>query len=313
MIDCLNRRTLGEGESLDSGGSLTESDMAQGEGDSSPDVDLTLQDIDVSQLDYDGQRLTVSGLVTAKVTNSGPDAVAAVFEVMFFQDVDRNQFFDASIDGILGVATVSGTLQADESLPVTAQLSGPVQFAGNVLWGFVDSAAVISERDETNNLTRNSSAVLPQPGQFNPVVEWNKATFSVLPTSVNVGSSPAVVDLNQDQIPDIVFSTFVGSDKFANSTLRAISGADGAELWTVTDRRYDLNGYGAITTADIDLDGLPEIIAIHESGRASRVRAQWRLQVDKHRQVQVPQDCCHFDCRSRWEWITGDHRRSNCA
>jgi hypothetical protein len=106
----------------------------------------------------------------------------------------------------------------------------------------------------------------PPIGQFNPVVKWNKKTFSVLPNSDQVMMAPVVIDLNGDGIPDIVFGTFVWPNYLGAGTLRAISGADGSELWTVTDPNYALQGDASIAVGDIDLDGWPEILAVHLSG-----------------------------------------------
>lgn len=97
---------------------------------------------------------------------------------------------------------------------------------------------------------------------LNPVVKWQKDSFSVRPDLTSVRMTPAVIDLNGDQIPDIVFITggYVG-------ILRAISGADGSELWSVTDPAYLLTGDLGIAVGDIDNDGRPEIIAAHDQTR----------------------------------------------
>lgn len=101
---------------------------------------------------------------------------------------------------------------------------------------------------------------------FDPVIEWNKSSFSVASSSDQVMMTPAVADLNQDGIPDIVFSTFTPGAGFpSNSILRAISGDDGSEIWNIIDTAFQVRGTSSIAIGDIDLDGLPEIIAVHES------------------------------------------------
>ena len=80
-------------------------------------------------------------------------------------------------------------------------------------------------------------------------------------------TTPAVIDLNADDIPDIVFTSF---HYLVSSALRAISGADGTELWSVIDPTFSWSG---VTAGDIDLDGRPEIIVTHDLGVSHRLRA----------------------------------------
>ncbi len=124
---------------------------------------------------------------------------------------------------------------------------------------------VIAENNETNNLARTTSTLPPvdvDDLQFK--LKWNKSAFSVLPKSINVASA-AVIDLNRDGVPEIVFSTFE-SNQYKHGKLRAIRGDSGNEVWTVTNSAYELSGYATLAAGDIDNDGFPEIVAIHEDG-----------------------------------------------
>lgn len=229
------------------------------------DVDLTFGELDTRGLVYDGQSLMVSGQIAATIANDGAGDVTESFQVLFFEDLNADGAYGEATDNLLGSATVTEPFAAGQKRSITAQLSGSVLFVGNVIWGLVDSGGAIEELDEENNYARPDRTFVPPAGEFDPEVEWNKSTFAVLPSSNQVMMTPAVIDLNGDDIPDVVFSTFTGNNYNTNGVLRAISGADGTDLWSVTDSDYEVVGRGGVAVGDIDLDGLPEIIAEHES------------------------------------------------
>ena len=231
------------------------------------ETDLVITDIDVSGLLYDGQNLTVSGNIQATIKNQGFGTVQSDFTILFFEDRDGNGAFDSGVDAALGETVVSGVLPTNQSIQVEALLSGEVLFGSAPVLGFVDSNDQILEIDELNNFRRGNRGCTLEPivGQFNPVIEWNKLSFSVASASDQVVMTPAVADLNQDGIPDIVFSTYNSSDLLSNGVLRAISGDNGEEIWSIIDTSFQVRGLSSIAIGDIDLDGLPEIIAVHES------------------------------------------------
>ena len=100
-----------------------------------------------------------------------------------------------------------------------------------------------------------------QIGTFSPVVEWKKTTWNVSPGSDDVGSTPIVASMNddnndgminEDDIPDIVVVTW------GPAVLRVISGADGAEILNITGETF--SNQSGIAVGDIDGDNMPEII-----------------------------------------------------
>jgi hypothetical protein len=105
----------------------------------------------------------------------------------------------------------------------------------------------------------------PFTPSFEPELEWEWTGSAVLPTYDNVMMTPVVVEVNGDGIPDVVFSSYPASD-FGTGVLRAISGVNGQELWTVTNPDLRVRGAAGLGAADIDGDGLVEICAIPERG-----------------------------------------------
>lgn len=107
----------------------------------------------------------------------------------------------------------------------------------------------------------------PAIGTFNPVVEWRKRSWSTFPGANWVMSSPIVVQLtddngdgviDNDDVPDIVAMTFSGQ-----SVLRAVSGDDGRELWSLATNMQITQSPAA---ADLDGDGVVEIVGATSSG-----------------------------------------------
>jgi hypothetical protein len=238
-----------------------------------PAPDLTVTAVDATGMVTDPQTLEVAGLVTATVKNAGDAPTGAGFSVVFFADLDKNGSFDPAFDAVLGT-TSTGPLPVSAEATVSAFVSGAVTFAGDIVLAFADSAGVVVESDETNNVADSGAACIFQPalggggGPFAPVLEWSWTSSSVLPTSLNVMNTPAVVDLTGDGVPEVIFgataSTGGGSVEVGN--LRVLDGATGGELFTVTASGQQVNTAGSVAVGDIDMDGMPEIVAPHSSG-----------------------------------------------
>ncbi len=113
------------------------------------------------------------------------------------------------------------------------------------------------------------------PQNFDPelVFEWPNGNISnpqwhqvfMTPVVMNLTDDNADGFINENDIPDIIFSSYDYFHDEASATtpgmLRAISGDDGHELWTVDDPRFRVNNEAQIAVGDIDGDNLPEILA----------------------------------------------------
>jgi hypothetical protein len=93
-----------------------------------------------------------------------------------------------------------------------------------------------------------------------PELEWTWNSTTVEPDYDQVMMAPVVADLNDDTIPDVIFSTFKGNNYTSDGILRAISGADGSELFSITNPNYRVKPGAEPAVADIDKDGKPEIL-----------------------------------------------------
>src|SRR5262249_38298688 len=156
----------------------------------------------------DGQTLQITGTATARVANDGPVAVTSPFVTTFFEDRNGNGLFDPGVDTVLGSVTVP-SLDAGASKLATASLSGTVLFRGNLIYVLVDSGQAILESNKANNYgsTAPPCISLPHNAPFDATLKWAWTGSSVMPDSNQVMMTPAVMDLNGDGIPDLVFTS----------------------------------------------------------------------------------------------------------
>jgi hypothetical protein len=230
--------------------------------------DLVIVDLDVADVVVDCQTLAASGEVRATVRNAGDAATGAAFSVVFFDDVDGSGGLDAG-DTVLAEAT-AGPLAPGEEAMVAAPVSGSPRFVNAPIHVVADADGVIAESDETNNGTNSGLACefAPVPGTFDPVIEWAWTSSPVMGSSLNVMMTPAVVDLDGDVIPEVIFgsTSSTGGGLVEIGVLRALRGTDGAEVFTVTDPTLFVSTTCSVAVGDIDGDTRPEIIACDTTG-----------------------------------------------
>ncbi|HYQ95105.1 MAG TPA: carboxypeptidase regulatory-like domain-containing protein, partial [Burkholderiales bacterium] len=240
--------------------------------------DLAVKSLTRAGATMDPQTLAVSGHVTAVVTNIGAASAPAGVQVIAFHDANRNGAYDPGQDTLLGQASLEFELAPGAETSLLVPASGQLPFRDAPIHIWLDSTQSVIEQNETNNIASTAAAAQVQPniGTFQPVLKWAwTGSGSVLPEHNQVMSIPVVApieDTNGDgkidehDIPGVIFHAFVGGNIVADGVLRALSGRDGHELWTVTDPRFRTNSGGHLAVADLDGDGLVEIIAPKSGG-----------------------------------------------
>lgn len=110
----------------------------------------------------------------------------------------------------------------------------------------------------------------PPPGVFTPEIGWTWTGSTVEPAYNQVMMAPAVANLTDDNgdgvideqdIPDVVFHTFAGSNYGADGIMRVVSGDTGIEHYSVTAANSRVVPGSSVAIGDIDGDGEPEILA----------------------------------------------------
>lgn len=239
--------------------------------------DLIVESIDTSGATTDINILEFSGSVSAVITNQGAASAPQAVAVLAFYDNNKDGDYDAEVDILLGNAATLTELNVGANEAVQIPVLGVLPYRDAPIKVWVDSAQSVIESDEQNNIgfTVDACIVQPKIGSFEPVIKWAWSSSSILAEYDQVMSIPIVVpleDTNSDghideqDIPSIVFHTYKGVNFRADGVLRAISGADGHELWTVEDVEYRTNGVGSVAAGDIDNDGLVEIVVPRNGG-----------------------------------------------
>jgi len=234
--------------------------------------DLSVTAIDKTSFVTDSQSLTTTGTLGVTVSNLSSAAVTVAFRIIAWEDRNNNGTYEAATDNLLGSLLYSNGVPSGGAAAIRIPLSGTVLFRGNLVYVTADSSNVITETNKANNTSNTgvNSRVGPSDKTFNPRLKFSWTSSSTLPGYIDVISTPAVVDLNGDGIADIIFSSGTSTLNFVSEGyLRAISGKDGTELFTVSQTTpIDLrvNALSSFAVGDIDSDGHPEIIAVDISG-----------------------------------------------
>jgi hypothetical protein len=116
---------------------------------------------------------------------------------------------------------------------------------------------------------------------FNPVVKWSWTGSTIQPSANQVINMPVVVDLDQDNVPDVVIVTSETYESNNPGYLRALDGKTGVEKWDASADVYaagnEVNPRGTPAAADLDGDGVVEIVAPKMGGGAIAFRVDGSL------------------------------------
>ncbi|MBK7828669.1 hypothetical protein [Nannocystis sp.] len=107
-------------------------------------------------------------------------------------------------------------------------------------------------------------------GEFNPALKWSWTQTAVQPAYNQAVSAPLIVDLDDDGVPEVIFTTKAAPHQNITGYMRVLDGKTGAEKW---DGSTDaLSGANPVNTtfspavADLEGDGPAEIVALATTG-----------------------------------------------
>ena len=110
--------------------------------------------------------------------------------------------------------------------------------------------------------------------------KWSWSSSHFMPEYNQVMATPVVAQLNDDtgdgvidnnDIADVVVTTFSDNNYNKPGLVRALSGIDGAELWTYENGGVFSNPYNTVAAADIDGDGIVEVVLNDEASSVIQV------------------------------------------
>ena len=239
-------------------------------------VDLQVLSVKRHTAQTDVQTLRVSGAIQAQVKNAGTQTAPANVSVVAFRDSNGNGQYDQTTDTVLGQTTLTAALGAGQSETVTIDVAGLLPFRDAPIYVVVDPLGTLAESNKVNNVRSSAQDVLfvPQGGAFDPKLKWHwDGSNSPYPEYNQVMMAPVVgriLDTNGDgridetDTPSVIFTTFTVSQNYnGEATIRIVDGKTGGHLLSIRDPIIAAPGNLAI--ADLDGDGLPEIVAITRS------------------------------------------------
>jgi RHS repeat-associated protein len=236
-----------------------------------------------------------TGVISAAAGVFSPGTHTVIVEVEDLRGATTRQTFTLTIHANLPPEIVSApVVRGDERSGYRYDVEAVDLNPGDELTYSVESGPLGLAVDSSEGLanwspnadfveghTNNNIYCVAEPtaeiGQFEPVVKWHWSGSDYRSSYKQVMSIPVVAQLNDDNadgevtsddIPDVIFTAFSGGGYENPSMLRALSGADGSEIWPHADRWG--NSLHGPAVADIDGDGLVEIVVGSGSYRGKK-------------------------------------------
>ncbi|MDX8377015.1 MAG: CARDB domain-containing protein, partial [Mariprofundales bacterium] len=236
--------------------------------------DLMVRNVDRYALQTNLQTLEVQGLLVAEVINTGTTNAGANVIASAFYDADNDGIYLAAQDVLLGEQNISINLATDTYAVISIPVKGVLPYRDANISVWVDSGLSMVELDETNNVASTIEMCFTEPESvtFDPVLKWEWTGSSIMPRHNQVMMAPVVVPLedtnadgkiDENDIPAIVFNSYDIINYNTNGVLRAISGQDGREIWTIP-ASFKTFPSSHIAAADLDNDGFIEILSLAE-------------------------------------------------
>ena len=236
-------------------------------------LDLQVRSVKRHTTQTDAQTLRVTGAVQVQVRNAGTLAAPANVSVLAFHDSNGDGIYDEGDDTVLGQAQLASALSPGQSETVAIDVAGLLPFRDAPIHVVVDPQGVLAESDKTNNVRSSAQDVMfvPQGGAFTPKLKWHwDGSNSLYPEYNQVMMAPVVgrlLDTNGDgridegDAPILVFSTFTKARGYdGEATLRIVNGVTGVDIYSIRDPA--VSAMGGIVLADLDGDGIPEIVTL---------------------------------------------------
>jgi len=115
-----------------------------------------------------------------------------------------------------------------------------------------------------------SMRVVARAPEVEPALAWSWQDSDFMPSFNQVMVSPVIVQLNDDNgdgkidnndVADVIVTTFERNRYFYDGLVRALSGVDGSELWDYSNGGIFADARSSVAAADLDGDGIVEIVA----------------------------------------------------